>query len=119
MVCVVAISKNFELLRLILGDCFFAKRRVVQQLLHYAVSTRRWYLYKEDKETWVERYQDDQKSAGTGATISGPLHHKAATSTSIDHIFFFQAEDGIRDSSVTGVQTCALPIYEDQPREDP
>src|SRR5260370_17552080 len=26
-------------------------------------------------------------------------------------IFFFQAEDGIRDSSVTGVQTCALPIY--------
>src|SRR5260370_16378550 len=26
-------------------------------------------------------------------------------------VFFFQAEDGIRDSSVTGVQTCALPIY--------
>src|SRR5260370_25495971 len=26
-------------------------------------------------------------------------------------LFFFQAEDGIRDSSVTGVQTCALPIY--------
>ena len=26
-------------------------------------------------------------------------------------IFFFQAEDGIRDSPVTGVQTCALPIY--------
>src|SRR5260370_9579954 len=25
--------------------------------------------------------------------------------------FFFQAEDGIRYSSVTGVQTCALPIY--------
>src|SRR5437762_11870110 len=24
--------------------------------------------------------------------------------------FFFQAEDGIRDTSVTGVQTCALPI---------
>ena len=26
--------------------------------------------------------------------------------------FFFQAEDGIRDSPVTGVQTCALPIFE-------
>src|SRR5215204_6878966 len=26
--------------------------------------------------------------------------------------FFFQAEDGIRDHCVTGVQTCALPIYE-------
>src|SRR5688572_21810629 len=26
--------------------------------------------------------------------------------------FFFQAEDGIRDLTVTGVQTCALPIFE-------
>src|SRR5690606_41189421 len=26
-------------------------------------------------------------------------------------IFFFQAEDGIRDFHVTGVQTCALPIF--------
>src|SRR5947207_7679871 len=26
-------------------------------------------------------------------------------------LFFFQAEDGIRDHCVTGVQTCALPIY--------
>src|SRR2546430_7942286 len=26
--------------------------------------------------------------------------------------FFFQAEDGIRDLTVTGVQTCALPIYD-------
>src|SRR5207247_5711683 len=26
-------------------------------------------------------------------------------------IFFFQAEDGIRDPLVTGVQTCALPIF--------
>src|SRR2546422_2948785 len=27
------------------------------------------------------------------------------------YFFFFQAEDGIRDVAVTGVQTCALPIY--------
>src|SRR5438034_6112446 len=27
------------------------------------------------------------------------------------HFFFFQAEDGIRDHCVTGVQTCALPIF--------
>src|SRR5699024_12153372 len=26
------------------------------------------------------------------------------------HVFFFQAEDGIRERNVTGVQTCALPI---------
>src|SRR5699024_11230238 len=29
--------------------------------------------------------------------------------------FFFQAEDGIRDRNVTGVQTCALPIYTSYP----
>src|SRR6266511_5620797 len=29
--------------------------------------------------------------------------------------FFFQAEDGIRDFHVTGVQTCALPIYWEPP----
>src|SRR3712207_8491224 len=32
--------------------------------------------------------------------------------------FFFQAEDGIRDIGVTGVQTCALPIWIHQVRED-
>src|SRR2546429_4685138 len=32
-------------------------------------------------------------------------------SISLDFFFFFQAEDGIRDVAVTGVQTCALPIF--------
>src|SRR2546429_2817671 len=31
--------------------------------------------------------------------------------------FFFQAEDGIRDVAVTGVQTCALPIFSPKPAE--
>src|SRR5687768_8564748 len=31
--------------------------------------------------------------------------------------FFFQAEDGIRDVAVTGVQTCALPIWLDEKRQ--
>src|SRR3712207_7987973 len=30
-------------------------------------------------------------------------------------VFFFQAEDGIRDIGVTGVQTCALPICREGP----
>src|SRR2546429_1211433 len=30
--------------------------------------------------------------------------------------FFFQAEDGIRYVAVTGVQTCALPIFDKRPR---
>src|SRR5207249_5934768 len=29
------------------------------------------------------------------------------------YFFFFQAEDGIRDRNVTGVQTCALPILDE------
>src|SRR5258708_17492800 len=33
------------------------------------------------------------------------------TFLSWDVFFFFQAEDGIRDDLVTGVQTCALPIF--------
>src|SRR5437016_12292110 len=35
---------------------------------------------------------------------------KARLSIRTWRAFFFQAEDGIRDWSVTGVQTCALPI---------
>src|SRR5207249_2573482 len=34
----------------------------------------------------------------------------ADDATSVILFFFFQAEDGIRDRNVTGVQTCALPI---------
>src|SRR5690606_39643311 len=33
--------------------------------------------------------------------------------------FFFQAEDGIRDFHVTGVQTCALPILKSMPSGPP
>src|SRR5207245_4735747 len=34
----------------------------------------------------------------------------ATAAVSWSFFFFFQAEDGIRDATVTGVQTCALPI---------
>src|SRR5690606_39869934 len=34
-----------------------------------------------------------------------------------DVVFFFQAEDGIRDFHVTGVQTCALPISAEAARK--
>src|SRR5690606_40122565 len=37
----------------------------------------------------------------------------------VSFIFFFQAEDGIRDFHVTGVQTCALPISATQERTPP
>src|SRR5437868_12970002 len=37
---------------------------------------------------------------------------------SVFFFFFFQAEDGIRDRNVTGVQTCALPISGEADRAD-
>src|SRR5204862_1163944 len=42
-------------------------------------------------------------AAKTSATVTFP---------SLRLFFFFQAEDGIRDLYVTGVQTCALPILD-------
>src|SRR2546425_5840090 len=42
-----------------------------------------------------------QLSIGSGTTANSPV---------VREFFFFQAEDGIRDKLVTGVQTCALPI---------
>src|SRR5256885_3512001 len=41
---------------------------------------------------------------------SGSLPTRMASMAPGWSIFFFQAEDGIRDYKVTGVQTCALPI---------
>src|SRR2546427_8359062 len=49
------------------------------------------------------------------------LYDQGDTGGVIMFFFFFQAEDGIRDLTVTGVQTCALPISpigESQARND-
>src|SRR3712207_7314239 len=43
-----------------------------------------------------------QSKAGIGRSYAGDVLYLV--------LFFFQAEDGIRDIGVTGVQTCALPI---------
>src|SRR2546430_5779770 len=43
-----------------------------------------------------------------GALRLSPLRRGLAIDSTVD--IFFQAEDGIRDLTVTGVQTCALPI---------
>src|SRR2546430_8785929 len=51
----------------------------------------------------------------TNHSVKSPYHHNFIASTLLYgelaiSFFFFQAEDGIRDLTVTGVQTCALPI---------
>src|SRR5258708_24166843 len=62
----------------------------------------------------------EYKSLATGWKSSGRVHTGNLCSRYIllylnihqdSLIFFFQAEDGIRDDLVTGVQTCALPIF--------
>src|SRR5256885_13089497 len=48
---------------------------------------------------------------GVAGAVVVPQLWQPSTVGSLVHVdFFFQAEDGIRDYKVTGVQTCALPI---------
>src|SRR6266498_5660656 len=47
---------------------------------------------------------------GTRQASSGYVSSLFGAGREQGHSFFFQAEDGIRDADVTGVQTCALPI---------
>src|SRR5215813_15143538 len=53
----------------------------------------------------------NEAEAGLGAAIYiKPDYIEELTKHGTLFIFFFQAEDGIRDADVTGVQTCGLPI---------
>src|SRR5256885_3312543 len=51
--------------------------------------------------------------APRGSVVTCSIVHPedARVNSHILCFFFFQAEDGIRDYKVTGVQTCALPIF--------
>src|SRR2546430_13009871 len=49
--------------------------------------------------------------------MSGFFCEQISACTLVCLFFFFQAEDGIRDLTVTGVQTCALPIFGNGVRE--
>src|SRR5256885_1182086 len=55
----------------------------------------------------IEEVRQDLHSGEQGMDINDWIDEQVHT----DDVFFFQAEDGIRDYKVTGVQTCALPIY--------
>src|SRR2546430_2824683 len=47
----------------------------------------------------------------SSTTVRNPSVYSMDGRLSLCVFFFFQAEDGIRDLTVTGVQTCALPIF--------
>src|SRR5204862_3122937 len=44
--------------------------------------------------------------------VQGSARSQRMPVVALIYLFFFQAEDGIRDLYVTGVQTCALPIFQ-------
>src|SRR5256886_12473441 len=58
----------------------------------------------------MERSEKASKK-GVGARAKNAMDAGSACVYRGVCFFFFQAEDGIRDLTVTGVQTCALPIY--------
>src|SRR2546430_8634991 len=60
----------------------------------------RWNVSRADKRSRMER----------SIRLSSPVELNTIWRSAL-YVFFFQAEDGIRDLTVTGVQTCALPIY--------
>src|SRR5258707_769721 len=78
----------------------------------------RGYYWSGGRDGWCCSVRPTN-NCGRGAPLPGAL--RAAAPRPLDHwpapslrriavFFFFQAEDGIRDIGVTGVQTCALPI---------
>src|SRR3954462_1383520 len=72
---------------------------------------------KEKKEkVWSKRpgeYVQVEAHNWWAATRSNQIARATEVPTALCLLFFFfQAEDGIRDYRVTGVQTCALPIWE-------
>ena len=69
---------------------------------------------KKKKNTTNKNHRQQTQKQPKQETLTTPQHAQPQPS-----LFFFQAEDGIRDGRVTGVQTCALPILEEeQPEEE-
>src|SRR5690348_17526930 len=70
----------------------------------------------------IQRVQVTGRQGGrghVGAGLFGDEPHEGVRDNRVALFFFFQAEDGIRDGRVTGVQTCALPIFEAIAGHDP
>src|SRR2546430_6316998 len=70
-------------------------------LANFARRLSRWFVVLPYQLLWV------------------PISTTSTSSSCCLFFFFFQAEDGIRDLTVTGVQTCALPILSPRPVPSP
>src|SRR5438105_3202914 len=79
-----------------------------------AVNTRAGIFRSEERRVGKEgRFEGDLKELKDKREnyFYSLLDARYRQLISRDALFFFQAEDGIRDPLVTGVQTCALPIF--------
>src|SRR5258706_8932105 len=101
-------GKNAELVARILAAGGYA--------LGKTVTTEFAFMHPaETRNPWNPRHTPGGSSSGSAAAVAAghvPVAIGTQTNGSVIRpaAFFFQAEDGIRDWSVTGVQTCALPI---------
>src|SRR5256885_3374155 len=84
-------------------------------VIHMVMEAKHWGLRKSRNATSLNsRFKslDTIKVKRMSVTFRRVIrtNHKKASKMWRHENFFFQAEDGIRDYKVTGVQTCALPI---------
>ena len=68
-------------------------------------------MWCSDSNTTTTTTTTTKKTTTTTTTDTTATTFFIQKNLSIVETFFFQAEDGIRALTVTGVQTCALPIY--------
>src|SRR5947208_1536336 len=87
-----------------LRSCTAAARTL--GLTRAAVSQRIQALEQALKAPVFQRYSGHVRLSDAGQRLY------AYAQPVLELLFFFQAEDGIRDDLVTGVQTCALPIFD-------
>src|SRR2546430_5255043 len=65
-----------------------------------------WYTIRANKDGYIAR----KKEIDFLVAMNPETAREDVMSLAAGAVVFFQAEDGIRDLTVTGVQTCALPI---------
>src|SRR2546430_11910894 len=74
-----------------------------------SLGCRLWWYDRRRANHLETRQSNGEGGAGMGLSMVYQMVQPRSGRNSV-FFFFFQAEDGIRDLTVTGVQTCALPI---------
>src|SRR5687767_3045323 len=75
-----------------------------------AAAPGRFAVRGQDSTGICGTFRSEERRVGKECRSRGSPYQETKKGEVDVRIFFFQAEDGIRDKLVTGVQTCALPI---------